>query len=102
MINQLWLHQNQEAALDHFREEMLTLGVVIIEHSILYFGAAPSNNKMNLAKFRFKEDDEDFVCNEESDRELCNNNIPPCSNSLTRLTDLQKTADTRASVARAN
>ena len=44
---------------------MLTMGISIIEHSDLFVGAAPSNEEKHLARFYFKEDDEDFVSHEE-------------------------------------
>ena len=38
-IDQLDYHQDQEAALNRLREEMLTLGISIIEHNDLFVGA---------------------------------------------------------------
>ena len=38
-IDQLDYHQNQEAALDRLQEEILTLGISIIEHNVLFVGA---------------------------------------------------------------
>ena len=37
-IDQLDYYQDQEAALDRLREEMLTLGISIIEHNDLFVG----------------------------------------------------------------
>ena len=78
-INQLYFKQDQEAALNSFRDKMLTMGISIIEHSDLFVGASPSNEEMHLARFRFKEDDEDFVSDEELHRELGDDYISPCS-----------------------
>ena len=60
-INQLYFEQDQEAALNSVRDKMLTMGITIIEHNDLFVGAAPSNKEIHLARFCFKEDDEDFV-----------------------------------------
>ena len=67
---------------------MLTMGISIIEHSDLFVGATPSNEEKHLARFRFKEDDEDFVSNEELHRELDDDYISPCS-ELTYKADRQ-------------
>ena len=45
----------------------------------LFIEAALSNEEMHLAKFRFKKDDEDFVSDEELQRELGDDYSPPCS-----------------------
>ena len=87
-INQLYFKQDQEAALNSFRDKMLTMGISIIEHSDLFVGASPSNEEMHLARFRFKEDDEDFVSDEELHRELGDDYISPCS-QLTYEADRQ-------------
>ena len=41
------------------------MGIFIIEHTDLFVGAAPSNEDKHLARFLFKEDDEDIVGYEE-------------------------------------
>ena len=82
-INQLYFEQDQEAALNSVRDKMLKMGIFIIEHSDLFVKAAPSNEKRHLARFCFKEDDEDFVSHEELHRELGDEYISPCS----KLTD---------------
>ena len=69
-INQLYFEQDQEAALNSVRDKMLTMGILIIEHSDFFVWAAPSNEERDLARFRFKEDDEDFVSHEELHQEL--------------------------------
>ena len=78
-INQLYFEQDQESALNSLRDKMHTMGITIIEHSDLFVGAAPSNEERHLARFRFKEDDEDFVSLEELHRELGDDYISPCS-----------------------
>ena len=78
-INRLYFEQDQEAALNSVREKMLSMGISIIEHSDLFVGAALSNEEMHLARFSFKEDDEDFVRYEELHRELGDDYISPCS-----------------------
>ena len=87
-INQLYFYQYQEAALDRRREVMLTLGDSIIKHSDFYVGAAPSNKEMHLARFCFKENDENFVSEEVLQQELGDNYILPCS-QLSYDTDRQ-------------
>ena len=78
-INQLNFEQNQEAALNSRREKMLTMQISIIENSDLFVRAASSNEEMHLARFRFKNDDEDFVSDEKLHRELNDDYSPPCS-----------------------
>ena len=82
-INQLYFEQDQEAALNSVRDKILTIRISIIEHSNLFVGAALSNEEIDLARFRFKEDDEDFVSHEELHQELGDDYISPCS----QLTD---------------
>ena len=78
-INQLYFEQDKEAALNSVREKMLTMGISIIEHSDRFVGVAPSNEEMHLARFCFKEDDEDFVSVVELHGELRDDYITPCS-----------------------
>ena len=59
-IDQLDYHQYQEAALDCLREEMLTLGISIIEHNDLFVGAN-CNDEYHFSRFQFKEEDAEFV-----------------------------------------
>ena len=58
---------------------MLTLKVFIIEHSNIFVGGAQFNKKMHLAWFRCKQNDEDFVSDEELLRQLGDNYIQFCS-----------------------
>ena len=67
---------------------MFTMGISIIEHSDLFGGAAPSNEEMDVVRFRFKEDDEDFVSHEELHQELGDDYNSPCS-QLTYEADRQ-------------
>ena len=78
-INQHYFERDQEAALNSVREKILTMQISIIENSDLFVGAAPSNEEMHLARFLFKEDDEDFVSDEELHRELNDDYSQPCS-----------------------
>ena len=87
-INELYFEQDQKAALNSVRYKMLTIGISIIEHSDLFVGAAPSNEESYLARFRFKEDDENIVNHEELHRELGDDYISPCS-QLTYEADRQ-------------
>ena len=57
---------------------MLTMGISIIENSDLFIGAAWSIEEIHLARFRFKEDNEDFVSDEEFHRKLGDDYSPPC------------------------
>ena len=86
-IDQLDNHQDQEAALDGLRQEMLTLGISIIEHNDLFVGAS-CNDEYHLSRFQFKEQDAEFVSSVELDRELGDNYTLPCS-QLTYETDRQ-------------
>ena len=76
-IDQLDYHQHQEAALDRVLKEIITLGISIIEHNDLFFGAY-CNNEYHLSRFQFKEEDAEFVSSEELARELGYNFTPPC------------------------
>ena len=87
-INQLYFEQNQDAALNSVREPILTMGISIIEHTDLFVGTATSNKEKHLARFRFKNDDEDFVSHEELHRELGDDYSSPCS-QLTYEADWQ-------------
>ena len=53
--------------------------IFIIDHSDHFVYAALSNKERHLARFRFKEDDEDFVSHEELHRELVVDYISPSS-----------------------
>ena len=86
-IDQLDYHQGQEAALDRLREEMLTLGISIIEHNDLFVGAN-CNDEYHLSKFQFKEEDAEVGSSVELARELGDYYTPPCS-LLTHETDRQ-------------
>ena len=87
-INQLYFEQDKEAALNSVRDKMLTMGISIIEHRDLFVITAPSNEERDLAKFRFKEDDENFVSHEKLHQELGDDYISPCS-QLTYEADRQ-------------
>ena len=69
---------------------MLTLKIFIIEHIDRYVGAALFNEEMHLAKFCFKEYEEDFVNFQEQNRERGYDYISPCF-KLTYNTDRQAT-----------
>ena len=77
-IDQIDYHQDQEAGLDRLREEMLTLGISIIEHNDLFVGAN-CKDEYHLSMFQFKEEDVEFVSIEELPRELGDNYTPPSS-----------------------
>ena len=55
------------------------MGISIIKHSDHFDGAALSHEVRDFARFRFKEDDEDFVIHEELHQELGDDYISPCS-----------------------
>ena len=86
-IEQLDYNQDQEAALDRLRDEMLTLFISIIEHNNLFVGAN-CNNEYHLSRFQFKEEEAEFVSSDELAIELGNNYTPPCS-QLSYETDWQ-------------
>ena len=54
------------------------MGIFLLEHSDLFVGAAPYNKEMHRFKSHFKEDDEDFVSNEELHREVNDDFILLC------------------------
>ena len=56
---------------------MFSNGITILE--LDYFFNASSNNKPHLHVFRFKQDDVEFVSDEEVSRKLGPNYISPCS-----------------------
>ena len=57
---------------------MCSKGITLLEHDDFFVNAG-SNNKPHLHLFRFKQDDEEFVCDEEVSIELGPNYISPCS-----------------------
>ena len=84
-IDKLDYNQDQKAALDRLRKEMLILGISIIEHNDLFVNAN-SNDEYHLSRFQFKEEDAEFVSSEELALELSDNYTSPCS-QLTYKTD---------------
>ena len=87
-IKHLYFKQNQEAALNSVREKMLTIGISIIENSDQFVGAASSNEEMHFARFRFNEDDEDFVSEKKLQLKLSDDYSLHCS-QLTYEADRQ-------------
>ena len=57
---------------------MFSKGITIIEPDDFNFNVG-SNNEPHLHVFRFRQDDEEFVSDEEVSRELGPNYISPCS-----------------------
>ena len=57
---------------------MYSKEITIIEHDDFFFNAG-ANNEPHLYVFRFKQNDEEFVSDEEVSRELGLNYISPCS-----------------------
>ena len=66
---------------------MILKGITVIEHDDLFFSAT-SNNEPYLKVFRFKQNDQDFISNDELCQELGPNYIPPCS-QLTYEADIR-------------
>ena len=60
------------------KDYMYSKGITIIEHDDFFFNAG-ANNEPHLHVIRFKQDDEEFVSDEEVSRELGPNYISPCS-----------------------
>ena len=54
------------------------MGILIIEHSDLFVGAAPSDEERHFARFRFKKGDENLVSHELLHREFGDDYISPC------------------------
>ena len=57
---------------------MFSKGITIIEHDDFFFNAG-ANYEPYLQVFQFKQDDEEFVSDEEVPREIGPNYISPCS-----------------------
>ena len=70
---------------------MYSNGITIIEHDDFFFNAG-ANNEPYLNVFRFKQNDEEFVSDEEVSRELGPNYISPCS-QLTLEADIRNAKD---------
>ena len=68
----------QQTALDVLKDFMILKSINVIEHDDLVFSAT-SNNKPHLKGFRFKQNDQDLISNDELSRKLGPNYIPPCS-----------------------
>ena len=68
------------------------MGIFISENSDLFVGAVPSNEEMHHARFCFKEDDENFVSDEELHREIGIDYSPPCSQLTYEVTDKQQSS----------
>ena len=85
-ICQIDFQQNQ-ALLHILNNYMFSLRITILEHNDFVVNAS-SNNKTNLQVFRFKQDDVEFVSDEEVLRELGPNYISPCS-QLTFKADIR-------------
>ena len=60
--------QQKQKSLDILKDYMFSKGITIIEHDNFYFNAN-SNNEPHLHVFRFIQDDEEFVSNEEESRD---------------------------------
>ena len=76
-IIQTDLQQNQ-TSLDILKDYMYSKGITILKHDDFFFNAG-GNNEPYLHVFRFKQNDEEFVSDEEVSRELRSNYISPCS-----------------------
>ena len=70
--------QQKQTSLDILNNYMFFKGITIIKQDDFYFNAG-SNNEPHLHVFRFKQDDEEFVNDEEVSRKLGPNYISPCS-----------------------
>ena len=79
--------QQKQTSLDILKNNMFSKGIKIIKQDDFYCNAG-SNNEPHFHAFRFKQDDEKFVSDEEVSRELGPNNISPCS-QLTLQADIQ-------------
>ena len=69
-INQLYYKHDEKAALNNVQEKMLTMEIIIIEHSNLFVKATLSHKEMHFARFRLKTEDKNFVSHEKLHREL--------------------------------
>ena len=84
-ISQIDFQQNQ-TSLHILKDYMFFKGITIFEHDDFLFNASSNNKPHHL--FRFKQDDKEFVSNEEVSRELGPNYISPCS-QLNYKADIQ-------------
>ena len=55
------LSQEENARRDNLRRRMLLMGITIIKHEDLFFGGSISKDELNLAMFRYKEQDENLL-----------------------------------------
>ena len=76
-ISQIDIQQKQ-TSLDILKDYMFSKGITIIEQDDFYFNAH-FNNEPHLHVFRVKQDDNEFVSDEEVSRELKPNYISPWS-----------------------
>ena len=79
--------QQKQTSPDILNDYMFSKRITIIEKDDFYFNAH-SNNEPHLHVFRVKQDDNEFVSDEEVSRELKPNYISPCS-QLTYEADIR-------------
>ena len=79
--------QQKQTSYNILKDYMFSEGITILEHDDLVFNAS-INSKPHLHLFRFKQDDKEFVSDEEVSREPGPNFISPCS-QLTFKADIR-------------
>ena len=64
-IDQLDLSQQQQTAINILRYYMISKSIAVIEHDDLFIGDAIFNDELDLAMFRYKNENEKFMSHEE-------------------------------------
>ena len=82
------LSEQEKATLEDIRNQMLSMNITFIEHEDLFFGNTSFNDESELAMFRYKDDNKNYVSDEELSRELGRAYVPPRS-QLTYESDRQ-------------
>ena len=71
------LSEQEKATLEDIRNQMLSMNITFIEHEDLFFGKTAFNDESELGMFRYKDDDNTYVSDEELSRELGRAYVPP-------------------------
>ena len=73
------LSEQENTTLEDIRNQMLSMNITFIEHKDLLFGVTSSNDELKLVLFRYKDDDKNYVSDEELARELGRAYVSPRS-----------------------
>ena len=64
------LSEQERATFKDIRNQMLSINITFIEHEDLFFAVTSSNDESEFAMFYYKDDDTNYVSDEELAREL--------------------------------